>query len=983
MDKQLSFRLTFRESFSQSFESMPGHTHLLKKSHLLIFDDPNKAWYIEKGAVDIQGTRFSKGMPVGSRRSLFQLTYGRIIFGNKPLAEYSSQGWIGIVATEEAVVREIKLDDFDKIMIRDEKYCRAMIENWVNKIGLFTDYDIQPPSSILRIPERGDYDFGKDEIITAPVNDFLWLKVNSGAIILWGQEKFPILPKHGYIMLSGFHWAKVVSQEVSLKACFSARSLSSKQFRHALLQLHGFFSIFLHEKSLQEQEFEAERRKASKNQESLATDVALGELNSVLDPKEIFPLRETPLLTSLTALGKIIGIDIMPPSSSEDMKRINHPIEPIARASNIRARKITLGPEWWLTDSGPVLAYLGEEKKPVALIPCGSGYDIVDPDKRYRESLNRKKRQQIQPEAYMLYQPLPENLKGIKDFLKFTISGKVGDLIFIIALGILITVLGMILPKVTGDLVDTAIPSADRDYIYQLALVLTAVGIASALFLYVQVMTTVRFSMRTEVSAQAALWDRLLSFRPNFFRRYSSGELENRVNSITEISNELSAATIKPLISGVLALLNLLLLWYYSWELAKISLWIGLVVLLIVLLLGYLVRKLAKKLYAIEGAYNGLVIQMIRGISKIRVANSEQRAFNFWLEKYSQKLRLVMKINRLKDMVTIINQILPPVCLAILFWKAAKLTIDLPVDDESRISIADFIAFNTAFTLYITGWVDLSSAVVSVLDSSSKIDRVRILLEESPEVKKEASDPGRLQGHIKMEKISFRYTEDGPLILDNISCEAEPGKYIAFVGPSGSGKSTLLRLLLGFESPEYGRILYDGQELSGLNILSVRRQIGTVLQNGRLNSANIMENISNNARMTNAEIWDAVDDSGLMNDVTKMPMGLHTMVSEGGSNLSGGQRQRLLIARALAIRPKIVMFDEATSALDNKTQSIVSAALDRRNVTRIVIAHRLSTIQNADWIYVLDQGKLVQEGTFEELRDQDGLFQKLILRQMI
>ena len=211
----------------------------------------------------------------------------------------------------------------------------------------------------------------------------------------------------------------------------------------------------------------------------------------------------------------------------------------------------------------------------------------------------------------------------------------------------------------------------------------------------------------------------------------------------------------------------------------------------------------------------------------------------------------------------------------------------------------------------------------------------------------------------------------------------ELGEITLMVGANNSGKSTLLRIMLGFETPEYGRVLYDGQDLSGLDVLAVRRQIGTVLQNGRLNAGNISENIANNAKMTQAEIWDAIADAGLTEDIDSMPMGLHTMVSEGGTNLSGGQRQRLLIARALAIRPKIVLFDEATSALDNKTQSIVSQSLDRRKVTRVVIAHRLSTIISADRIYVLDKGKIVQVGTYHSLMKQEGLFRELVARQIV
>ena len=271
---------------------------------------------------------------------------------------------------------------------------------------------------------------------------------------------------------------------------------------------------------------------------------------------------------------------------------------------------------------------------------------------------------------------------------------------------------------------------------------------------------------------------------------------------------------------------------------------------------------------------------------------------------------------------------------------------------------------------------------MSVLDAVVKGRRIKPLLDGRPEVSLDAVDPGRLRGHLCLENVSFRYAEEGPLTLDNISCEIQPGEFVAFVGPSGSGKSTILRLLLGFEECEQGRILFDGQDLSGLDVLAVRRQIGTVLQHGRLNTGSIFENISNNSKISHAEAWEAIADAGMTSDLENMPMGLHTMVAEGGGNLSGGQRQRLLIARALATRPKIVFFDEATSALDNKTQSIVSSALTRRKVTRVVIAHRLSTIQSADKIYVLNHGRLIQSGGFKELSENEGFFRNLVMRQL-
>ncbi|MEL6462358.1 MAG: ATP-binding cassette domain-containing protein, partial [Cyanobacteria bacterium J06621_15] len=219
--------------------------------------------------------------------------------------------------------------------------------------------------------------------------------------------------------------------------------------------------------------------------------------------------------------------------------------------------------------------------------------------------------------------------------------------------------------------------------------------------------------------------------------------------------------------------------------------------------------------------------------------------------------------------------------------------------------------------------------------------------------------------------------------LDNITIKAQPGEFIAIVGPSGSGKSTIFRLLLGFETPESGTVFYDNQDLSTLNITAIRKQLGVVLQNGRIMSGSIWENIAGGAIVTQDKAIQALEMAGLSEDIKSMPMGIHTLVSEGGGNLSGGQRQRLFIARALVHQPQILLFDEATSALDNRTQAIVTQSLEQLGVTRVVIAHRLSTIRHADKIYVMQSGKIVQQGSFNELSAVEGLFADLIERQMV
>ena len=987
-------------SLNTSSEQIVRYT--LKSNQSILFDDPSTLWLLRKGHIEVLSSIIQNQVPSGLRRNVLSITPQKAMFSCLPKEE---QGYLGLmgIATENCEIEEIKLDYFLSSAASNPSPKHA-IDTWVMEIGHLMSRNYELPAALMQIASKEErayaesfmdeqsnnvitptaiFEYGRGEFLAFGDHHSRIIRVQSGEIRTLGREDLQFTANDGYLSTCTELWFQVISDALTIEIYDLSPSNAQTLLPEGLANLHNLFNLYL--KRLGEEEAEAEilRRKSSKIQEALRAAAAFDELSSILNPKERFPERETPLLTAVAIVGQSIGISVYPPAASEDMNRINDPLEAIARASRVRSRVVLLENDWWKSDSGPLVGYLGEEERlPIALLPYKNSYCFVNPHRRIREPLTEDILQNLCPDAFMLYRPLPEKVNGVFGLMKFTAQGNVGDMLFILLMGICATLIGMVVPKATGLLVDTAIPSADRQFLYELGIILVGSGIANTLFTYAQVMGTVRTGVLAESTAQAGLWDRLLKFRPDFYRQYSSGDLQTRVNAVSDISRELSGATLRPLISGILALLNFLLLWYYSWELAKIAIWIGLAVLTISLVVGHYIRRLSLHLNDIEGAFNGLMIQMIGGVGKIRIAGSEYRAFNHWVTTYTQKLRLTLSVQLLKDFMSIVNLAFPTVASAFLFWTAVDLTVGLAITDPKRISIGDFIAFNTAFTLYLTGWTDVSNTIVSVLDQLIKGRRIMPLLDGEPEITQDSSDPGKLTGAIRMENVCFRYAKDGPLILDHVSFEIHPGEYVAFVGPSGSGKSTILRLLLGFERPESGRVLYDGQDLASLDVLAVRRQLGTVLQNGRLNAGNILENISNNAKISHAEAWDAAADAALTEDIEHMPMGLHTMVSEGGSNMSGGQRQRLLIARALVTRPKIVMFDEATSALDNKTQATVSEALVRRRVTRVVIAHRLSTIRSANRVYVLKQGKVEQQGSFDELSQTPGTFKDLMARQM-
>ncbi|WP_375512541.1 NHLP bacteriocin export ABC transporter permease/ATPase subunit [uncultured Nostoc sp.] len=722
----------------------------------------------------------------------------------------------------------------------------------------------------------------------------------------------------------------------------------------------------------------------------------LAELASVLQPKSdkvtnrstfntnfYLTQSQQALLVAAGAVGKALEIEIRPPATFKDSQEIKDSVEAIARASCIRVRQIKLPDNWWRRDYGPILAYIEKTKLPVALLPTfDNRYQLYTPSEQTSILVNARTAATLIPNAYIFYRPLSEKHLNVLNLLQFAFQRHYRELIVIFLTGITVTLLGMLTPFATAILIDKAIPDGNRALLGQVAFGLVVADAGITLFQLTQGLATIRLETFATSSTQAAVWDRLLNLKLSFFRSFSVGDLNSRVTGINQIHKKLGNIILKSILSSLFSLLNLGLLLYYNIFLALLACAVALLNTAVTIIFGIAILRKARSGLIYEGEIFGVVLQLINGVAKLRVAKAETRAFAHWGQQYTQQLKVMLSTQGIQDYLAAINKVLPTLTTAALFWFAGSLIEQSHVSKEPSLSIGTFLAFNVAYNTFINGVTSLSSIVVEVLQVLPMWQRVKPILLEESEITFNQVDPGKLSGRLALERVSFSYRDDCPLVLDNVSIQAQAGEFIAIVGPSGSGKSTLLRLLLGFEFPKLGRVCYDGQDLASVDILAVRRQLGVVLQNSRLMSASIFNNITSGTALTIDQAWEAARMASLADDIAAMPMGMHTIVSEGGSNLSGGQRQRLLIARALALKPKILLFDEATSALDNKTQAIVSQSLDKLQVTRIVIAHRLSTIRNAHRIYVLQAGRVVQQGTFQELLTTEGLFAQLMARQM-
>jgi ATP-binding cassette subfamily C protein len=482
-----------------------------------------------------------------------------------------------------------------------------------------------------------------------------------------------------------------------------------------------------------------------------------------------------------------------------------------------------------------------------------------------------------------------------------------------------------------------------------------------------------------DAAVQAAVWDRLLSLPVPFFREYSSGDLAMRSLGIVQIRRTLTGSTFTSILSGIFSTFSLALLFYYSWRLALLACGLVAIAFLVSVAVGSFQVRYQRQIFKLRGRISGLILQLVIGIAKLRMAGAENRAFGSWTREFSQQKERALQSRRLSNALTVFISVFPIVGLMSIFYYNAYI---MAQPGAKPLTTGEFLAFLAAFTQFMTAALMMSSSVISVLNIVPLYERAQPIFHTLPEVSAAKSSPGNLKGDIEISHVTFRYKSNTPPVLRDASMRIEPGRFVAFVGPSGSGKSTVFRLLLGFETPESGAIYYDGQDLAGLDVQEVRRQMGVVLQNGRLVNADIFTNIVGSAPLTMEDAWEAAELAGMEPDIRSMPMGMHTVIGEGGGSLSGGQRQRLMIARAIVGKPRVILFDEATSALDNQTQAIVSRSLERLQATRIVIAHRLSTVINADCIFVMDKGVLVQHGTFQELMDKGGMFRELAKRQL-
>ncbi len=721
-------------------------------------------------------------------------------------------------------------------------------------------------------------------------------------------------------------------------------------------------------------------------------DESIAEISSVFGVNERISrgsfANNSSFLSACKRVADATNIEIrrippLDPDASDD-----YLLEKISKASSFRYRRVELTDNWWQYDHGPLLVFRQQDHRACALVPCkGRNYRLIETsptDEEVSTPISEESASSIEPFAYMFYRPLPDRVITWHDLLEFGLKGLGDDVRRLLFAMAVMSILGLFVPIAMGLIFDHVIPSANINLLYQFILALAVNVVAITLFNAAAMIANIRLELKMNASLQAALWDRLLRLPVSFFRRYTVGDLADRTSGIDEIQKTITGNVVDTAISGVFSFFTLLLMIYYDARLALGAVALTLLFVVVNVFTTLQQLKYQREMYTTMGRLSGFILQILINITKLRVSNKEETAFKRWLNPYVQATRLFLKSETIHIRLIVFSSIFSVLATATLFVMVFTMGKDL--------TFGHFIAFNAAFGQFFASVLALSQVISNSLEIIPLYERSRPILSALPEDSDQGVDCGDLKGEIKIDRLSFRYPQEdkamdqtiSPWVFKGFDLTIAPGEYIALVGPSGSGKSTLFRLLLGFESPTSGNIYYDRQNLTGLNVSTLRRQLGVVLQSSSLLPGTIQENIGfGTTGFTEEHAWIAAHHAGIDQDIHAMPMGMHTLIAEGGKNISVGQRQRILIARALVKKPKILFLDEATSALDNITQARIAQHIENLNVTCLVAAHRLSTVVKADRIYVFDKGNIVEQGTYQELVAQSGLFARMARRQMI
>ncbi len=887
---------------------------------------------------------------------------------------------IAVIASSSsaAAILQVPYAVFSRLILERQEavWLRERLEAWFLSLLTFTK-GYAWPSRHLRLG-RNDSITLEQGVAVWPSEEMAWFRVFAGEASFLDLHRFTPISQGLSFPLAHHTWLETCST-TEFQVVDFATFLAGERVFESFDQVHMVFQEYL-EILWQHEREQSEVHLASR--ESRDSNLFMHALRLLVSPLSGMPKARTltsghAIYDAATLVCQAMDLPVVQLPDAWYANELDMVLA-FARSSHFRIRAIKFRNNWWCNRSGPLLGFLLEENEPVALTPSPrGGYHMVFPRSGKRVKVTEANHQLIRPRGYQFYKPLPKGETPTLTLLRHGMPLLLGEGPKVLVPALAASVIAMLFPLATSLVFNSVLPAAELNQLNLVCLGLILASLGAVSVEYARGIAVVRLESALDGRLQTAVWDRLLRLPTAFFKQFNTGDLAQRAMGLTTLRSILSQAVLGSTLSSLFTLFMLTQLFFFNRELAWVASALTCLS-LVPLPLNLLILRQERKVQAVKGRLSGFVLQILKGISKLRVAGAERRVFGLWADQYSRGQRATYQARWLGNLIRTWNSGYSLFSLMILFAYASQLRSTNP----SNLGVGTFLALSIAFGQLISGVLGITKHLLGSLSAVPLMERLAPILKAEPEVGESKIDPGNLQGAIEVRDLSFAYEAGGRKVLSQINISVMPGEFVAVVGPSGSGKSTLLRLLLGFEKPTQGSVFYDGKDLRELSLPALRRQLGVVLQDSRLMAGNIFEQITGSLPLTMEEAWEAATMAGLEKDIGEMPMGMFTILGEGGTGISGGQRQRILIARALVTRPKILMMDEATSALDNESQRMVSENLEAMHVSRIVIAHRLSTIINANKILVLDKGAIVEAGGFKDLIAANGLFRRLVERQL-
>ncbi|MBR1197451.1 NHLP bacteriocin export ABC transporter permease/ATPase subunit [Bradyrhizobium sp. AUGA SZCCT0240] len=938
--------------------------------HPKLLDHRGYALKITAGHVDVFAVRLVEGSTDGARHHLFRAETGEIILDlqegfnrSDPQIQVLA---VGSPGTEAQLVPRMDVQSLDPIT------------TWIRRLARLIAGP-NPSWDMLEVASDGAAEIPPDERRRGPARSMVWVSLQAGTAKPMGLE--PSIAADGApLPLTSGMW--IEAGQSGCSALGSEATPEADQLWRAVDQFHLSVASCIREYLARDVEREARRLVLRTELITTQTAESFERLSDVVVQRSTHTEMATdsadPLFNACRIVVEAIKMPFsVPPRSVLAQPGFNGAVE-IARAARLRVRRTLLRGEWWTEDAGPLVAWHGEARNPVALIRRGNRrYVMLDTTTGTRRPVDRSVAMELAPEAVSFYPALPARPLRFRDLLTFAFRHSTGSFLRIAIAIVAIGLLSLVTPLITNVLINSVIPRSELDQLTFCALALAVTAIAIASIQTMEGLAMLKVEGLMDWRLQAAVIDRVLRLPTSLFREYTVGDFVDRSMGIDAARRVFTGRALRSMLMGVFAWFSIGLMLYYDVKLGLIALLLTLIRALLIIATSALRLYYENKYFTQQGKIDGFVLQLITGIGKLRVADATARALAVWSKQFAAQKRNFISSQKVSNALGVFETAYPLIATLIIFAAATYLQSKLLLD------VGGFLAFFSAFGQSMASIGAWASGISESLIAIPSITRLRPLISGAAELSDERKSPGELSGTIELSRVTFRYTQGGPPVLENVSLRIAQGEYVAIVGPSGSGKSSLFRLLLGFEKPESGTVFLDGKAIDTLDISAVRRQLGVVLQNGKLATGSLYDNICGGVQLPLDQAWEAARLAGLEDDIKAMPMGMNTVVAEGVNTLSGGQRQRIMIARAVARRPRVLLFDEATSALDNQSQAIVSNSLGNLNVTRIVIAHRLSTVRQADRIIVLVDGKVVQTGSYDELSNTPGMFASFAKRQLL